>query len=573
MDKSDLMNMIKKAKGEEKAELVLKNANVINVFTKEIIKTDVAIENGKIVGIGNYSGIEEVDLYGKYLSPGFIDSHVHIESSMSTPSQFARAVIPRGVTSIVTDPHEIANVKGLDGIKYMIEESKNSPLDAYFVFPSCVPATTFENSGAILDAQDMEDQIDAKTIIGLGEMMDYPGVINYNNKVLDKLIIGNRYFIDGHGPGIKDKELNAYVVSGIKTEHECTTAEEMVDRLRLGMYILIREGSATRDLDKLINTVNKDNLSRILFCTDDKNPEDLLREGSIDYNIKLAIKAGIDPIDAIIIATLNPSICYNLKNKGAIAPGYDADLVVLDNFENLNILQVYKKGRLIAENNIALFNSEPYVPHYMKDSVNIKELNIEDLRIPIKNNMANVITIINNSLITKASKRKISTREGFFTYSDDGINKLAVVERHKGTGNVGLGLIDNLKIKGGAIGLTIAHDSHNIIVAGDNDEDILVAINELARIGGGITIVSQGEVLKNLPLEVAGILTTRPLEETTEILREMIYISHNVLGVNNDIDPFMTLSFMALPVIPSLKLTDMGLFNVDEFKFIDVAIN
>jgi adenine deaminase len=573
MDKSDLMNMIKKAKGEEKSELVLKNANVINVFTKEIIKTDVAIENGKIVGIGNYSGIEEVDLYGKYLSPGFIDSHVHIESSMSTPSQFARAVIPRGVTSIVTDPHEIANVKGLDGIKYMIEESKNSPLDAYFVFPSCVPATTFENSGAILDAQDMEGQIDGKTIIGLGEMMDYPGVINYNNKVLDKLIIGNRYFIDGHGPGIKDKELNAYVVSGIKTEHECTTAEEMVDRLRLGMYILIREGSATRDLDKLINTVNKDNLSRILFCTDDKNPEDLLREGSIDYNIKLAIKAGIDPIDAIIIATLNPSICYNLKNKGAIAPGYDADLVVLDNFENLNILQVYKKGRLIAENNIALFNSEPYVPHYMKDSVNIKELNIEDLRIPIKNNMANVITIINNSLITKASKRKISTREGFFTYSDDGINKLAVVERHKGTGNVGLGLIDNLKIKGGAIGLTIAHDSHNIIVAGDNDEDILVAINELARIGGGITIVSQGEVLKNLPLEVAGILTTRPLEETTEILREMIYISHNVLGVNNDIDPFMTLSFMALPVIPSLKLTDMGLFNVDEFKFIDVAIN
>lgn len=573
MDKSDLMNMIKKAKGEEKSELVLKNANVINVFTKEIIKTDVAIENGKIVGIGNYSGIEEVDLYGKYLSPGFIDSHVHIESSMSTPSQFARAVIPRGVTSIVTDPHEIANVKGLDGIKYMIEESKNSPLDAYFVFPSCVPATTFENSGAILDAQDMEGQIDGKTIIGLGEMMDYPGVINYNNKVLDKLIIGNRYFIDGHGPGIKDKELNAYVVSGIKTEHECTTAEEMVDRLRLGMYILIREGSATRDLDKLINTVNKDNLSRILFCTDDKNPEDLLREGSIDYNIKLAIKAGIDPIDAIIIATLNPSICYNLKNKGAIAPGYDADLVVLDNFENLNILQVYKKGRLIAENNIALFNSEPYVPHYMKDSVNIKELNIEDLRIPIKNNMANVITIINNSLITKASKRKISTREGFFTYSDDGINKLAVVERHKRTGNVGLGLIDNLKIKGGAIGLTIAHDSHNIIVAGDNDEDILVAINELARIGGGITIVSQGEVLKNLPLEVAGILTTRPLEETTEILREMIYISHNVLGVNNDIDPFMTLSFMALPVIPSLKLTDMGLFNVDEFKFIDVAIN
>ena len=573
MNKKDLRDLIKKAKGEEKAELVLKNTNLINVFTKEIIKTDVAIENGKIAGIGKYSGLEEVDLEGKYLSPGFIDSHVHIESSMSTPSQFARAVLPRGITSVITDPHEIANVKGLDGIKYMIEESKNSPLDCYFVFPSCVPATSFENSGAILDAEDMLSKIDGKVIIGLGEMMDYPGVINYNDKVLDKLVIGNDYFVDGHGPMIKDKELNAYVAAGIKTEHECTTSDEMLERLRLGMYILIREGSATRDLQKLINIVNKDNLSRILFCTDDKHPEDLLREGSIDYNIKLSIKAGIDPIDAIIIASLNPSICYNLKGKGAIAPGYDADLVVIDNLEDFNILEVYKKGKLVAKDYKALFNSDPYLPDYMQNSVKVKKIGLEDFKIPIRTNKANVIGIINDRLITEANKRTVSTNNGYFTYSNDGILKLVVVERHKQTGNIGLGLIENLDLNGGAIGLTIAHDSHNIIAVGDNDEDILLAIDELTKIGGGICIISRGSVLKSLSLEIGGILTTNPIEETTKILKEMIDLSHDILGVNRKIDPFMTLSFMGLPVIPSLKLTDMGLFNVDEYKFIDVEIN
>lgn len=573
MNRNNLKNLIKKAKGEEKSTLVLRNVNLINVFTKEIIKTNVAIDDGKIVGIGDYSGFEEIDLEGKYLSPGFIDSHVHIESSMSTPSQFARAVMPRGVTTVVTDPHEIANIKGLEGIRYMIDESKNSPLDAYFVFPSCVPATPFENSGAILDADIMEGLIDGKEIIGLGEMMDYPGVINYNDKVLDKLVIGSESIIDGHGPMIKDNDLNAYVVAGIKTEHECSTYEEMIDRLRLGMYILIREGSATRDLNKLIGAVNKENLSRILFCTDDKHPEDLLNEGSIDFNIKLAIKAGIDPVDAISIATLNPSICYNLRNKGAIAPGYDADMVVLDNLENFNVLMVYKKGKLVAENNVALFDSKPYLPDYMKDSVVFNELNNESLRIPMKSTRANVIKVISDSIVTDISKRDIISKDGYFAYSDDDILKLVVVERHKRTGNIGLGLIENMKLKNGAIGSTIAHDSHNLIALGDNDEDILMAINELAKIGGGITIVSNGKVLKSLELEVGGILTTKPIEETTEILREMMEISYNVLGVNKEIDPFMTLSFMGLPVIPKLKLTDMGLFNVDDFKFINVSLD
>ncbi|WFA08304.1 adenine deaminase [Tissierella sp. Yu-01] len=573
MKKEDLKNLIKKAKGEEKPELVFKNANLINVFTKEIIKTNVAIDNGKIVGIGDYSGIEEIDLNGKYLSPGFIDSHVHIESSMSTPSQFARAVMPRGVTSVVTDPHEIANVKGIDGIKYMIEESKNSPLDAYFVFPSCVPATPFENSGAVLDADVMEELIDGKNVIGLGEMMDYVGVINYSDKVIDKLLVGNNTIIDGHGPMIKDRELNAYVAAGVKTEHECTTPEEMIERLRLGMYILIREGSATRDLRKLIGAVNRENLSRILFCTDDKHPEDLINEGSIDYNIKLAIEAGIDPIDAITIAALNPAICYNLKNKGAIAPGYDADLVVIDNLEDFNIISVYKKGKLVAEDNKPLFNSDVFLPDHMKDSVVIKDFDIDKLRIPMTSNRANVIKVLPDSLVTDISNRQINVNNGCFEYSNDDILKLVVVERHKMTGNVGLGLIENMNLKNGAIGSTIAHDSHNIIVVGDNDEDILLAINELVKIGGGITLVSNGEVLRSLPLEVGGIMTTKPIEEINIILKEMIDLSYNKLGVNKDIDPFMTLSFMGLPVIPKLKLTDMGLFNVEEFKFVDISLS
>ena len=572
MNKDQLKNLIMKAKGEEKSELVLKNVNLINVFTKEIIKTNVAIDDGRIVGIGNYSGIEEIDLDGKYLSPGFIDSHVHIESSMSTPSQFARAVLPRGVTSIITDPHEIANIKGLDGIRYMIEDSKKTPLDAYFVLPSCVPATPFENSGAILDAEKLRGLIDGKQIIGLGEMMDYPGVINYSDDVLDKLIIGRESIIDGHGPMISDKELNAYVAAGIKTEHECSTSEEMIERLRLGMYILIREGSATRDLKKLIGVVNKENLSRILFCTDDKHPEDLLKEGTIDYNIKLAIKAGIDPIDAISIATLNPSICYGLKNKGAIAPGYDADLVIIDNLYDLNILKVYKKGRLVAENNKALFKSEAYVPEYMKDTVNIKELSIDDLKIPMKNDKANVIKVLSDSIITDISQRKVKIEDGYFSYSNDDILKLVMVERHNKTGNIGLGLIENMKLKNGAIGSTIAHDSHNLIVAGDNDEDILLVINELSKIGGGITIASNGRILKSLSLEIGGIMTSQPIEETYVILKDMIDITYNELGVNNEIDPFMTLSFMGLPVIPKLKLTDMGLFNVEEYKFIEVSV-
>ena len=570
MFKEQLKSIIYKANGVENPQLVLKNANIINVFSGEIIKGDVAIDDGKIVGIGEYNGENEIDLKGKYLSPGFVDSHVHIESSMSSPSQFAKAIVPRGVTTIIADPHEIANVKGIEGIKYIIDDSKNVPLDVQVMLPSCVPSTNFENAGAILEAKDLKDLLDNESVIGLGEMMNYPGVISADENILDKLVLFNDMIIDGHGPMISGKELNAYVAAGIKTEHECSTIEEVVDRIRLGMYVLLREGSAAKDLRNIIDAVNKDNLRRFLLCTDDKHPDDLINEGSIDFNIKLAIKAGIEPVDAIRMATLNPSECYRLRGKGAIAPGYIADLVVIDNLEDFNILKVFKNGKLVAEDNKAFFDSKIYLPENMTESVKIKDVKIEDIQIPMKTNKANIIGVIESSLVTEKIVKEINVVNGHFNFSNDDVLKIVIIERHFATGNIGVGLIENFKLKNGAIGSTVGHDSHNIIIIGDNDEDILIAIKELKKIGGGLTLVSKGEVLKSLSLEIGGIMTSKPIEETNSILKEMIKISYDELKVNKSIDPFMTLAFMALPVIPKLKLTDMGLFDVEKFDFIKV---
>ncbi|MFA5577464.1 MAG: adenine deaminase [Tissierellaceae bacterium] len=567
-----LKDIILKAGGSEKSDLVLKNGNIINVFTNEIIKGDIAIDKGKIVGIGDYRGENEVDLEGKYICPGFIDSHVHIESSMSSPSQFARVIVPRGVTSIIADPHEIANVKGIEGIKYIIDESKNTPLDVHVMLPSCVPSTDFENAGAVLEAADLEELMDYEGVLGLGEMMNYPGVISADEKVVDKLSLFKDKVIDGHGPAIKGKDLNAYVASGIKTEHECSTVEEVVDRLRLGMYILLREGSAAKDLRNIIKPVNKDNLRRFMFCTDDKHPEDLIKDGSIDFNIRLAVKEGVEPIDAIKMATLNAAECYGLKGKGAIAPGYHADLVVIDNLEDFNVVKVFKNGKLVAEDQKALFEPSIKLPKNMTDTVKVKEVKLEDLQIPMKSKKANVIGVVEGSLVTEKLLEEVEVEEGYFKYSDNDILKLAVIERHFATGNIGVGLIKNFNLKGGAVGSTIGHDSHNMIVIGDNDQDMLLATRELARIGGGLALVSKGQVLESLALEIGGIMTSRPIEETNEILKRMIDISHEELGVNRKIDPFMTLAFMALPVIPKIKLTDMGLFDVEKFDFIETSV-
>ena len=569
MNIKTLEKMIHIANGMDKAELVLKNANIINVFTNEIIKGDVAIHGGKIIGIGQYNGEEEINLEGKYLSPSFIDGHVHIESSMVTPSEFAKAILPRGTTTIIADPHEIANVKGIEGIEYILNESENLPLDIYVMLPSCVPATPFENTGAVLEAKDLKELLDETKVLGLGEMMNYPGVINADKNVLEKLVMAKGKIIDGHGPAITGKELNAYAVAGIETEHECGTLDEMAERLRLGMYIHIREGSAARNLKDLIGGVNKDNLRRCIFCTDDKHPGDLLKDGSIDHNIRLAIRDGIDPIDCIKMASLNAAECYGLKGKGAIAPGYIADLVLIDNLEDFNILKVFKEGKLVGENLKPLFNVKDTDNSNMKGTVNIKKIIEEDLTVHLKGEKVNVIKLLPHSLVTEKVERKVIVEDGKFK-SAPNILKVAVVERHNKTGNIGLALVEGFGLRNGAIASTIAHDSHNIIVIGDRDEDMILAIQELEKVGGGITIVSKGNVIDTLPLRIGGLMSEEPLDKVDEKLNKMLDMAYEKLGVNREYDPFMTLSFIALPVIPDIKVTDMGLFDVGEFKFIDI---
>ena len=572
---NELKNLIKLSLNEIKPDLVLKRGNIINVFTNEIIKCDVAIDNGIIVGLGNYQGEKEIDMNNKYIVPGFIDSHLHIESTMLTPGEFCKAVLPRGTTTVIADPHEIANICGLDGINYMLEESKSLPMDIFYMLPSCVPCTDFESSGAILKAKDLQSLINKNMILGLGEMMNYPGVISRNDEVLEKLKLtgDNNKIIDGHGPHIKDKELNAYIISGVSTEHECATIEEMIDRLRLGMYVMIREGSAAKNLKDLIKGVNKDNISRCLLCSDDKHPQEIINKGHINHSVKLAINEGIDPIDAIKMATINAATCYNLKNKGAIAPGYDADLLIIDNLNDFNIEKVYKRGILVGEGNKPLFNykSNNSYENSVINTVNIRDIKKEDLEIEVTNDEVNVIKVMPHSLETRKVIRKIKTKDNKFVFDKNmDIIKMAVIERHNKSNNMGLALVENFRLKNGAIASSIAHDSHNLIVIGDNDEDIICAIEEVKRCEGGIAISSNKKILASLQLEIAGLMSSESIEFVSFKLEKMMSIAYDNLNINREIDPFMTLSFMALPVIGDLKLTDKGLFDVREFNFIDI---
>lgn len=566
-------NLIDLAMKNKKAELVLKNAKIVNVFSHEIINSDVAIDNGVIVGVGSYDGIENIDLEGKFIVPGLIDSHLHIESAMVTPQEFAKAVVPRGTTTVIADPHEIANVCGLDGIEYMINSSENLPLDVYIMLPSCVPATKFENSGAVLSSDELTKFINHPKVLGLGEMMNYPGVIYKDEDVISKLDLAHKSdkLIDGHGPDIKDEKLNAYVVSGVCTEHECSTVEEMLDRIRLGMYVMIREGSAARNLEELVRGINSFNYQRCLFCTDDRHPQDTLNSGHVDNNVRLAIKNGIDPITAIQIATINAANCYNLKSIGAISPGYKADLLIVDNLKNFNIEEVYKNGKLVGKNKKALFETKLVDTSKVIDTVNIGEVNKENLKIILESDIVNVIRLLPHNLVTEKVVRKVDIKNNEFKNNEKlDILKLVVIERHKNTGNIGLGLVENFKLKNGSIASTIAHDSHNIIVIGDNDEDILNAIEEVKRIGGGISISSNGKILDSLSLPIGGIVSDKSIEYVNDKLNKMLNLAYNELNVNKEIDPFMTLSFLALPVIPQIKLTDRGLFDVVKFEFIKV---
>lgn len=566
-----IINKVEVSRGDKKADLVLKNCNIVNVFNSSIEKADIAIQGGVIVGIGEYEGIEEVDVNERYVCPGFIDGHVHIESSLLTPPGFARLVVPKGTTTVIEDPHEIANVCGLDGIDYMLQASEELPLNVLMMLPSCVPATDFENSGATLLADDLDLMKNRKNILGLGEVMNYPDVISGNKIVYEKLELMRNKNIDGHAPNVSGKRLNAYVTAGVMTDHECTNALELQEKVSRGMYVHIREGSATRNLNELIKGVTPSNSRRILFCTDDKQAYDIQSEGHINYNVKLAIEKGIDPITAIQMATINTSECYNLKNKGAIAPGYDADILILDNeLKNIEIDEVYIKGKLVAKNDEPLFNTKIIDEPKVLDTVKIDDIDKISLKIPLKSSIVKVIQLIEQSIVTNNVTRKVDVENDCFKYNSKlDILKLAVIERHKNTGNVGLGLVEGYGLKGGAVALTIAHDSHNIITIGDNDDDMKVAVKELKRVKGGITICAEGKVLKTLPLEVGGLMTNSSIDSVKNTVKEMTQIAISK-GVNSSIDPFLTLAFLALPVIPELKLTDCGLFDVNKFKFVNI---
>ncbi|WP_175987873.1 adenine deaminase [Bacillus sp. Marseille-Q1617] len=575
LDKNSLKKQIAVANHEMPADIVIKNGKIIDVFNQEILEEDIAISGGIIVGIGEYEGKQVIDAEKRYISPSFIDGHVHIESSMVTPVEFCKVVVPHGVTTVITDPHEIANVAGRKGIEFMLENSKDVPLDVFFMLPSSVPATPFENSGAVLTANDLDPFYSHKRVLGLAEVMDFPSLQNANDSIIDKIAAASRHKarIDGHLAGLGPDAVNMYKSAGITTDHECHTPSEAKERLKRGMYLLIREGSVAKDLKSLITVVTERNARRCLFCTDDKHLDDLIGEGSIDHNVRLAIKEGLDPLIAIGMATINAAECYGLSNKGAVAPGYDADLLFLDDLNSINISDVYKKGKLVAKSGKYVGEAIPgaAADTSLTDTVNIPVMTKKELEIPIKHtDKAHIIAIIPNQLRTTKCIEKVDVNEGYFSpsVSNDQL-KICVVERHKKTGNIGKGVVKGFGIKDGAIATTVAHDSHNIVAVGTNDGDILKAVNSLKDINGGLVVIKNGKAITSLSLPIAGLLSN---EESSAVYNGLVKIKYALseVGFTGSFNPFLTLSFLTLPVIPSLKITDLGLFDVESFQHISV---
>lgn len=577
-NREELRRRIDIAAGRKKCELVIRNGKIVDLFSRELIEGSLAIDRGIIVGVGAYEGEKEIDARGAYLIPGLIDSHVHIESSLSTPPQFASAIMPRGTTTIIADPHEIGNVCGLDGLRYMLDASQALPLEIYFMLPSCVPATEFEHSGSVLDAGKLKSLIDDERVLGLGEMMDYPGLLQGADRVLDKLMLAHsrKKAIDGHSPMLEGKDLTAYAMAGVRTDHECSTVDELKDRLSRGMYVMLREGSAARNLRDLLQGVNPGNSRRCMFCTDDRQPEDILSDGHIDNHLRIAVQSGIDPFTALQMASLNAAECYHLSGKGALAPGYDADVVFVEDLKEFKVQRVLARGKTVAQDGKALFELPDSIDiSRVSGTVKAKAFGEEAFRLKLDSPFARVIRVSDSSLVTEAVQRKVDLdQKGCFAYNEKlDIVKLAVIERHKASGNIGLALLENYRIRGGAVASTIAHDSHNIIVAGDNDCDMYLAARELVKRGGGVAIAAGGALRACLELPIAGLMSDRSVEEIDAKLKEMLPIAREELGVNPGLDPFMTLSFLALPVIPELKLTDMGLFDVRSFSFTSVAVD
>ncbi|GFP75510.1 adenine deaminase [Clostridium fungisolvens] len=578
--KSD-MNILKKrikvASKEIKADCVVKNGKIVNVFTGDIKKGDIAIVDGYIAGIGQYEGNEIIDAEGKFIVPGFIDGHMHIESTMLTPQELSKVLIQHGVTTVMADPHEIANVAGTDGIDFMLNSSEELPLDVFIMLPSCVPATSFGSSGAILNSEDLKPFYSHPRVLGLAEVMDFPSIVNLNEGMLEKIADAhsNRSIIDGHAAGLSREELNVYVAAGIYADHECVDVEEAKDRLELGMYLMIREGTAAKELKKLLPVITPINSRRCILVTDDKLPDDLIAEGSVDYNVRLAIKEGLDPVTAIQMVTINTAEFFGLRSFGAIAPGYQADLLILDDLQSISIDKVIKKGKSVVDSgkiNKEAFNDEDISKALALKlpKINMKELKENAFEIPLSSDLCNIIEIVPNSLITHHRIEEVDINKGMFSpsISKDQL-KMAVIERHHSTGNIGLGIVKGFGIKNGAIATTVAHDSHNIVVVGTSDEEMFLAVNRLIEMGGGIAVASGKEVVASLPLAIGGLMSENSYLEVKEQLRTLNQ-ALSVIGADKDFNPFLTLSFLTLPVIPEIKLTDAGLFEFKTFSNIKV---
>lgn len=567
-----LERRIEVALGLRPADLLLKNARVVSVLSGEIWETNIAISEKYIAGFGNYRTKKVIDLKGQYVSAGFFDSHMHLESTFLTPAEFARTVVPMGTTAIVIDPHEIANVMGLDGIHYMMKASRGLPLDIYIMLPSCVPATNLDTSGARLGAEELELLSKQDNVLGLGEMMDYPGVLSRKKEVLDKLKIKSFIRIDGHAPGLTGHELNAYILGNIRSDHECTTAEEAVEKLNAGLRIMIREGSCAKNLEALLPVVSRVSARRCLLCTDDKEPEDLVKNGHMNYVVKKAISLGLDPVIALMMASANAADYFRLPVKqGAVAVGYRADLIVFRNLRKVDISMVLKGGQVVAENGEMVVAVKSSYEPYLRGSVNVARLEPYSFRMATGLNCARVIEMIPKQLLTKEKIIRV-LKNGKEVVSDvkNDVIKLAVIERHHASGNIGRGLVSGLGLKSGAIATSVAHDSHNIIVAGTSDRDMYAAVQWIIEHQGGMVAVKSGEILAGFTLPIAGLMSMQPVGDVVVKMKEL-KIAVKRLGCDLE-NPFHSLSFLSLPVIPKLKLTDKGLVDVEKQRHVPLFV-
>ena len=574
MEVNSLKNIIDSARGKRKADFVIKNCRIVNVLSHEITEGDIAITDGIIVGTGSYSGIEETDAAGAYAIPGLIEGHIHIESSFTTPEEFSALMVPYGTTTAIADPHEITNVCGLKGFKYMIEASKNAAMDIKYMVPSCVPCTPFEDSGETVSAEDIERVLGGDEVLGLGELMDFVGVLNCNEEVLKKVSAVQKAgkYIDGHAPGVKGKDRLAYISAGVRTDHECSTIEEFNESVSNGMYVALRDGSASNDLVKLVKGITEQNSRRCFFCSDDRQPVTVFDKGDLDNHLRICVSNGIDPITAVQMGTINAAECYGLTDRGSLTPGKRADIVLMKDLKDFEPLKVFIKGELVAENKKYLKEVKRYPIDEVMGSVHVKDFDIGALKLNIKASRVHAIEISSGSIVTKDSLVEVKkTLDGDFVFEKDkDVAKIAVLERHHEKGFIGLGLIKGYGIKKGAIALTIGHDSHNILCVGVSNEEMYFAVQKIKEQSGGIVLVNEGKVVESMPLPVAGLMSDQSSEWVSNKLEEVNEAAFNILGVNKDIEPVSQLCFMALPVIPELKITDRGLFDVRKFDFIDI---